>query len=350
MTTKAEPNTRLNTKTLGYIPNQGRGTLPVCDARTHPNLVCIYLDAQYDYTNERIYLVSACVKAAGEGQEAGARTLARFCEAPPDTAEAERELLTEFAQSVVNAVTEKAMPDAEGERRAPLHLIVWNRYAMRLLLKGLDRHRASLSDAVPALYDLLTQKAAFATPSVTFLEDELRRKNLPILCPSLQNVATFLRFSWAAKDGDDLRRVFHARVFDGTGRIVTDDGAVDFYTKRARYDSQLPLEYAYAAWDALPPAEYDEDGKAVRDPYKLYRKATPDMMTGIAMARVRALDWIANSFYTAKVRGNPRSSRSRSTLQPSANTARMPGRWPRPWTISSTSSAIPSLATGKKSA
>ena len=306
MTAKTRPSAKPNTKTLGYIPNRGRGTLPVCDALTHPNLVRVYLDAQYDYANECIYLVSARVTAAGEGQEAGARTLARFCEGPPDTAEAERELLTEFAQRVVAAVTEKAMPDAEGERRAPLHLIFWNRYTMRLLLEGLDRHQSSLSAAVPALYDLLTQKAAFASQSVTFLEDELHRKNLPILCPSLQNVATFLRFPWTIKDGDDLRRIFHVRVFDGTGRIDRKDGTVDFYTKRARFDSQLPLEYAYAAWDALPPAEDDENGNPVRDPYKPYRQTTPEMMTGIAMARVRALDWIAGSFYTAKFPGNPK--------------------------------------------
>ncbi len=305
MTAKTKPTSKLHTRTLGYIPNRGRGTLPVCDALTHPNLVRVYLDAQYDYGNERIYLVSARVTAAEDGQGVGVRTLARFCEAPPDTA-AERELLIWLAQHVVAAVAEKAMPDADGERRAPLHLVVWNRYTLRLLLEGLDRHRSSLSAAVPALYDLLTQKAAFASPTVTFLEDELRRKNLPILCPSLQNVATFLRFPWATKDGNDLRRVFHARVFDGTGRIVTDDGAVDFYTKRARYDSQLPLEYAYAAWDALPPAEYGEDEKAVRDPYKLYREATPDMIIEIAKARVKALDWIADSFYTEKVRGNPK--------------------------------------------
>ncbi len=305
-------NTQPSAKTLSYIPNRGRGTLPVCDARTHPNLVCVFLDAQYDYANERIYLVGARVTAADDGQQAGARTLARFCEAPPDTAEAERELLTEFAQRVVTSITEKAMPDAEGDQRAPLHLIFWNRSTMRLLLAGLHRHRDSLNAAVPALYDLLTQKAAFASPTVTILEDELRRKNLPILCPSLQNVAAFLRFPWTTKEGDDLRRVFHARVFDGTGRIVRDDGVLDFYARRARYASQLPLEYAYAAWDALPSSKAggckdDNTGEeSRRDLYKPFRKVTPDLMIEITKARVRALDWIAESFYTVKFPGNPK--------------------------------------------
>ena len=306
MTSRNTVSARLDTRTLGYIPNRGRGTLPVCDPRTHPNLVCIHLDALYDYSNERLYLVSARVTAATDGEQAGARTLARFCDNPPDTAEAERELLAEFAQRVVAAITEKAMPDAEGEYRAPLHLVFWNRYTMRLLLAGLDRHRSTLSPAAPALYDLLTQKAAFASPTVTFLEDELRRKNLPLLCPSLQNVASFLRFPWTTKEGDDLRQVFHARVFDGAGRITHDDGTVGFYTKRARYDSQLPLEYARAAWNVLPPVEDDENEQAKkrRDPYKPYRKATPEMMIEIAKARVRALDWIADSFYTDKFQGN----------------------------------------------
>ncbi len=119
MTMKREMIAKKDTKTLSYIPNRGRGTLPVCDPRTHPNLVRVFLDAQYDYSNERLYLVGARIAAASDGEQAGARTLARFCEEPPDSAEAERELLTEFAQRVVASIAEKAMPDADGDSPCP---------------------------------------------------------------------------------------------------------------------------------------------------------------------------------------------------------------------------------------
>jgi len=297
------PLNTTNTKTLSYIPGKGRGTLPVCDPRTHPNLITIYLDAQHDYNHDRLYLLAARITAARDGERDGARTLARSCDGPPETAEAEQELLTDFAQDVLAAVKDKAAPNADGEYHAPLHIIVWNRFVWHLLLDGLARHCDSLVDAVPALYDLLTQKAAFASPTLTFLDEELRRKNLPLLCPSLQNVATFAGFSWTTKDGDDLRGIFYAHVFDGAGRDKTSGR---YYTARARFDSQLPLEYLYAAWDVLPlPDDEDErKDKQRRDPYKPYRRATPELLAELMMARVRALDWIADSFYTGIFRGN----------------------------------------------
>ena len=290
-----------NMKTLSYIPGKGRGTLPVCDPRTHPNLIMIFLDAQHDYIHDRLYLLSARVTAARDGEQNGARTLARISDGPPETGVAEKELLTEFAQSVLAAVKDKAVLDADGEHRAPLHIVVGNRYVWRLLLDGLARHCDSLVDAVPALYDLLTQKAAFSSPSVTFLDEELRRKNFPILCPSLQNIATFVGFEWKTKAGDDLRGIFRIRFFDGTGRAKTKAG-VGFYTARARFNSQLPLEYVYAAWDALPSP--DDRDEPQRDPYQPYRQATPELLMELMKARVRALDCIAQSFYTGAFRGN----------------------------------------------
>jgi hypothetical protein len=288
-------------KTLSYIPGKGRGTLPVCDDRMHPNLITIYLDAQYDYNHNRLYQIGARVTAARGGEHDGVRTMTRWCEGPPDTAEAEREMLTTFAQSILAAVKDKATPNSTGDRQAPLHIVTWNHYTWHLLLESLARHCDSLVSAVPALYDLLTQKAAFASPTVTFLDEELRRKNLPILCPSLQNVATLLGFQWKTKAGDDLRRIFHTRVFDGTGRF-----GEQYYTAHARFDSQLPLEYMYAAWDVLPlpDDEVKSAQKERRDPYKPYRQATPELLGELMLARVRALDWIASSFYKGAFRGN----------------------------------------------
>src|SRR3712207_8266440 len=47
-------------------------------------------------------------------------------------------------------------------------------------------------------------------------------------------------------------------------------GESPWYTNRARFASQIPLEYAYAAWGDLPPPAPGE-----RDDYGGYRTATP---------------------------------------------------------------------------
>jgi CRISPR/Cas system-associated exonuclease Cas4 (RecB family) len=44
---------------ISYIPSKGYGSLPYSDANQNPNLVRIYIDAQHDYLNDRVYLLGA---------------------------------------------------------------------------------------------------------------------------------------------------------------------------------------------------------------------------------------------------------------------------------------------------
>ena len=62
---------------------------------------------------------------------------------------------------------ELAAPDAEGQPRAPIHLIFYDSFAQRLLLDGLARHLGAIFGATP-LYDFVTQLAAFDSPVVTY--------------------------------------------------------------------------------------------------------------------------------------------------------------------------------------
>ena len=55
------------TQALGYIPGKGNSTLPVSTPDLNPNLVRIYLDAQHDYLEDRIYLLGALVVACKDG-------------------------------------------------------------------------------------------------------------------------------------------------------------------------------------------------------------------------------------------------------------------------------------------
>ena len=80
-------------------------------------------------------------------------------------------------------MVELAAPDEAGERRAPIHLIFYDALEQRLLLEALARHFSSLVGAAPALYDFVTQLAAFDSPVATFLAQEIRELGLSDALP-----------------------------------------------------------------------------------------------------------------------------------------------------------------------
>ncbi|PZS10902.1 MAG: DNA helicase, partial [Chloroflexi bacterium] len=180
----------------------------------------------------------------------------------------------------------------------PIHLIFFNRFDQRLLLDALSRHFTTILEATP-LYDFVTQLASFDSPIVTFLDEEIRElKNFPMVCQSLQAVAAFLGFDW--NEGVKYREIFRARMFDFWRKLdEPPPGETPWYTSRARFNSQIPLEYAYAAWDQLPIAE-----QAKRDDFASYRGTTRENLEGFHERRLEALEHVAKDFagnkYTAK--------------------------------------------------
>ena len=60
---------------------------------------------------------------------------------------------------------------------------------------------------------------------------------------------TYLKFDWNTPH--KFRELFKARLFDYLGKLDI-DGASEWYTRRSRFASSVPLEYAYAAWGQLP--------------------------------------------------------------------------------------------------
>ncbi|HEV7214909.1 MAG TPA: PD-(D/E)XK nuclease family protein, partial [Chloroflexota bacterium] len=205
---------------LSYIPSKGYGSLPYCDAQQNPNLVRVYIDAQHDYLHDRIYMLGALVAGceAGEERPERRRSIVYLTDGPPETPEAERDLLLRWIFETVHAIAELAAPDSEGKPRAPIHLVFYDSFEQRLLLQGLARHMTAILGATP-LYDFVTQLAAFDSPVATFLDREIRElKNYPMLCQSLQAVAAYLRFDWNA--GQAYREVFHTRLFDFWGKLA----------------------------------------------------------------------------------------------------------------------------------
>jgi hypothetical protein len=279
---------------LSYIPHRGYGSLPYSAPDHNPNLVRVYIDAQHDYLCDRIYMLGALVVAGERGEEPPhrRRNIVHLTDGPPEHAEREEALFLAWITDLLTAIAELAAPDDDGQPRAPIHLIFFNEFEQRLLLEGLGRHLTRIMGATP-LYDFLTQLAAFDSPIATFLDAEIRTlKNYPMVCQSLQAVAAYLRFDW--NEPEPYRKIFRARLFDFWGKLDAgdvEDGASPWYTSRARFNSQIPLEYAYAAWDELAPAP-----SGGHDEFAPYRQATTDLLRGFHARRLEALEHVATDF------------------------------------------------------
>lgn len=277
---------------LSYIPSKGYGSLPYSDATQNPNLVRVYIDAQQDYLEDRVWLLGARVVASEAGVERPERmrTIVHIADGPPDSLEKEESLFIPWVNAVLRAVVELAAPDADGAPRAPIHLVFYDRQEQRLLLEGLARHAGTVFGATP-LYDFATQLAAFDSPVVTYLSEEIRElKNYPVLCQSLQAIAALAGFDW---DGgvEPYRRLFRARLFDSQGRLRTGSGEPEWHTRRARFGSQIPLEYAYAAWGEIPEARAGREDESAP-----YRYVTVAQLIGFQQRRLEAMEKVAKEF------------------------------------------------------
>ncbi|MGH2532358.1 MAG: AAA domain-containing protein [Thermomicrobiales bacterium] len=292
--------------TLLHIPSRGYGSLPFSSIDHNPNLIRIYVDAQADYLLDRLYLLGALVVASENGEEPPhrRRSIIRMTDGPPDAAR-EEQLLLDWIGEVLRTIVELAAPDESGEHTAPIHLVFYNRVDQRAFLEGLGRHATAVLGATP-LYDFVTQLAAFDSPIATFLVDEIRElKNYPMVCQSLQQVAAHLRFDWNSPE--PFRDHFHQRLFDFWAKFAEEEmpspEESPWYTGRARFNSQIPLEYAYAAWGEHQPP----DGKT--DRLAPFRDVTPDLLCRFQTRRLEALEHIAKDF-----RGNHRTAKRSFSL------------------------------------
>ncbi|MGH2548883.1 MAG: DNA helicase, partial [Thermomicrobiales bacterium] len=281
------------------IAGAGYGSLPFSAEDHDPNLVRVYIDVQRDHLVDRLYLASALVQANEKGAaiDARRRSIVRMTDEPPATDEIERTLLLDFLSDLLTAVIEVAAPHEDGELKAPIHIIFYDRSGLQAMLQALGRHAETVLGST-ALYDFMTQLPAFDSPLISLLSDEIRAlKNYPILAPSIFAVARFLGFDW---DGDrELTSVFRSQIFDDIRPFATeeDEEPKHWFTGRARFSSDIPLEYAYNTWGRLPAP--DPDAEAPKQSFLL---ASRDDLIGFAERRLAALEAI-----TADFKGNNRS-------------------------------------------
>ncbi|HEX8551716.1 MAG TPA: AAA domain-containing protein [Abditibacteriaceae bacterium] len=285
------------------IPSKGYGSLPYCDAAHNPNLVTIYLDAQFDYRYSRLYLLGARVVAHENGAVKTTRNVVHLAPAPPSTPEIERTLLHDWAWDLVHAVVEMAALDENGEACAPIHLVFFSAWDQKHLLEALGRHATDVLST--PLYDFVTQQAAYDSPVHTFLEEEIRElKNYPLLCQNLHSLADFSKvfgqkFDW--NQGADFKTIFREGIFDFWKDLKDEEAEKpDWYLGRSRFASQIPLEYAAAAWGELPLDKPD---------FKHYLGATRENLTAFQARRLEACEYIAGDF-----KGNDKTFKSKFSL------------------------------------
>lgn len=278
---------------VSYLPGKGYGSLPFSGPDQNPNLVKIYVDAQQDYLTNRVYLLGALVEAyeAGKATPERRQSVVRLAQNPVDDQEKEETLLLDWIQSVLQAVARVAAPDGEEKPNVPIHLVFYDKLAQKTLLDGLSRHLSTVLGATP-LYDFMTQIAAFDSPLISFLEEEMRElKNYPMLCQSLQAVAAFLGFDWG-----EYRTVFKERLFDFWGKLEPSDQAgreaeSPWFMRRARFGSAIPLEYAYGVWGEIPEVEVGNP-----DPFKPFKGVDYAQLRGFEERRLEAQAHITRDF------------------------------------------------------
>jgi hypothetical protein len=268
------------------------GTLP--DEGVYPNLVKVFVDAQRDHVEDRLYLLSALVVGPCDSAE-----VVEMTDAPPDT-DAERALLVAWVSRLLPQIARVA---DSGE--APVHVYLYDRRGQSALLAALARHFDVLC-AIPAFYDLLTSHPALTQGMISFLGEEVcARLNLAAICQNLYEVARELGFRW---DGaaNDLQKKFRARVFDYSRPFARDAetrlfhpsdmkerGAV-FVESSSRFGTEIPLEYAYAAWGRLDAQAASRDEE--RSYLDNFAGATLGDVRALAALRCRALRHVEESF------------------------------------------------------
>ncbi len=270
-----------------YMPSRGEGTLPYVTSEVNANIVRIYLDAGLDYVNDRAWMLGARFVAYRDGVPVSERNLVTIAPAPPDSARVERDLISEFfgqAQGIAAQMANDAeYIDEDGviEFSAPVHVTFFDRPTQKVWLDALGRHFETLIACAP-VFDFLKQLPSGDSFVVSTLDAEAKQlKNYPLLSPSLQILARYLKFDW----GDDMQR-FRRGLFDD-GSTLGDD---QWYTARSRFTSQIPLEYVYGAWNELPaPTRHD-------DQFRGFREVSEADLSKFCERRLEAIAHIAAQF------------------------------------------------------
>jgi hypothetical protein len=284
-----------NVEAKRYVIGADWGSLP--DEGQYPNLIKVYVDAQRDHLEDKVYLLAGVVAGPTGSIEIVEHTSTR-----PD-ASSEGALLVAWVARLLPAIARVADSNS-----APVHVYLYDRRGQRSLLDALARHFAALC-AIPAFYDLLTSTPALTQGMLSFLAEEVgERLNLGAICQNLYEVAREMGFKWRDEEREFLK-TFRARIFDSTRAFTRDARTGEFVAaapspegaggavwveSAARFGTEIPLEYVYAAWGLL--TESPEMQAQERTQIRGFLGTTIEDVRALAVERCRALQFIEESF------------------------------------------------------
>ena len=319
------------TQALGYIPGKGTSTLPVSTPDLNPNLVRIYVDAQHDYLDDRVYLLGALVVACKDGTPVGTAGR-RPHDGRPARTRRRRSGTCSWTGPVTWCRPSSTWPcpgEPQGEKKsAPIHLVFFDRHEQRLLLEALARNFPPILQATPPLYDFLTQLAAFDSPDRH--ASSTRRsgtfKNFPMTCQSSSR--------WPPTSSSTGTRRTRSGSFQGPAvRLPRQAG----HRRRDRVVHQaVPVrQFAPAGvrLRRLGPAA-DAEGRAGATSSPTSGRVTADLLRAFQVRRLEALEHVAD-----RPRRQPAHAEDAvRAARPGRATRTRPTTWPTPCTSSSPSS------------
>jgi hypothetical protein len=224
--------------------------------------------------------------ASGAPVPNGVRRVVKMSRGVPGSEADERALLTEWLKEVLDAIRIVARPEEkEWGSLAPIHLYVFEQATQQKLLAAVQRH-ADAVFGVESLFRLLMQRAAFDTGNISVVATEVERQwNLPMLCQSLQAVASFRGFDWNAER--PLRTTFRHRFFDQLG-VETQDDQPLFAPKRSRFKSDIPIEYPFLVWKGDDPEVLAKSG------FRAYGNPSAGDVEALEGRRLEALAYVVD--------------------------------------------------------
>ncbi len=332
------------------LPYSGSGQLPPHDLGGTP-LVRVYLQVDYDYTQNRLGALSAHITTSDyqvhtpferivdeQGRERNGpssairervrmnpgavpaiyderdwadisgRDVVCFKAAPwsgqfEEDARAEEELLESFFRQIIIAINEVAVAP-----RSPLHFYVYARSEMTQLVEACARTNSRL---LSSLRELLGCRDGLEQLLFSCLQDEVADRYATGWTGNGLSVVTSLpwfgsRYHWTRRVGREvvqLDNVFEQDVFDFKSTLAVNpdgtwanegEGAATRFEIRARFHDSLPAPYWRAAWGTLPPSDDPgiEDQK-VRSALRRYMRAAPaGYLEAYLRARTHALRWL----------------------------------------------------------
>lgn len=253
-------------------------------------LIRVYVHVEWDYMLDRVAMISARVNcSAYDGEPVSISKVAdELPDNPRKSLDAEERLLKDFFTDLFDGIQHVARRVGSPDE-APIHLYFYTKPERDRLMDAVRRQPAILS--AKAVRDLLGLRQAIDQPMASIVQDEVtERKGLKYPSPGLLPVLEqsyrpekgwFDKSEWIVECEDgtsiNLRKVFYHGFFnyaspfrresDGSIRFLFEKGAFrrpeveDYYPVRARFGSQIPLEYIWAAEGKLTP----EGGPAERE-------------------------------------------------------------------------------------